>query len=263
MDDKGKYFVFDAHCDTAQRLTGDDPVDLGGRLEGGHVDLPRMAEGGVGAQVFACWVDPDTGEDSWMDSALEMMEAIHGQARRHPDRLTVALSGSDIVRARENGVAAAVIGIEGGHLLGGDVGRLEALCGAGARCLTLTWLNTNELADSCDGERRWGGLSPAGRDAVNAMNGLGMVIDLSHASDETFFDVLETSSAPVLVSHSSARAICDIPRNISDGMLRALSEKGGVACVNFFPAFLASATPAGCIPINFQTSLECFFKLLS
>ncbi len=242
MDDERVFFVFDAHCDTALRLTGDNPLDLGKRLADGHVDLPRMAEGGVGAQVFACWVDPDLKVGRWMPDTLEMISAVRCQAEKHSERLTVALSGAEIAAAGDSGRIAAVIGVEGGHVLGGSVERLEELHGAGVRCLTLTWMNTNELADSCDGERKWEGLSPAGREAIAAMNRLGMVIDLSHASDGTFFEVVEVSTAPVLVSHSSARAICDIPRNISDEMLRALAESGGVACVNFFPAFLEKET---------------------
>ena len=238
MDDERRFFVFDAHCDTALRLTGDNPVDLGKRLADGHVDLPRMAEGGVGAQVFACWVDPDLNVERWIPDTFEMISAVKTQAERHADRLAVALSGREIASANDSGRIAAVIGVEGGHVLGGSIEGLEELYGAGVRCLTLTWMNTNELADSSDGEKKWNGLSQAGRDTVAAMNRFGMVIDLSHSSDRTFFDVIKASAAPVLVSHSSARAICDIPRNISDEMLRALAENGGVACVNFFPAFL-------------------------
>ena len=238
MDDMRRFFVFDAHCDTALRLTGDKPVDLGKRLADGHVDLPRMAEGGVGAQVFACWVDPDLNVDRWMPDTLEMISAVREQAGKHSDRLAVALSGKEIASVNDSGRIAAVIGIEGGHVLGGSIGKLEEFHRAGVRCLTLTWMNSNEIADSSDGETKWNGLSPAGRETIAAMNRLGIVIDLSHASDRTFFDVIETSDVPVLVSHSSARAICDIPRNINDEMLRALSENGGVACVNFFPAFL-------------------------
>jgi membrane dipeptidase len=242
MVDVRRFFVFDAHCDTALRLTGDKPADLGERLGDGHVDLPRMAEGGIGAQVFACWVDPDLNTARWMPDTLEMISAVHGQAEKYPGSLTVALSGAGIAAARDTGRIAAVIGVEGGHVLGGSVERLEELHGAGVRCLTLTWMNTNELADSSDGERKWEGLSRAGRDMIAAMNRLGMVIDLSHASDGTFLDVIDESSVPVLVSHSSARAICGIPRNISDEMLRLLAGNGGVACVNFFPAFLEKET---------------------
>jgi membrane dipeptidase len=242
MENMRRFFVFDAHCDTALRLTGDDPTDLGKRLTDGHLDLPRMAEGGVGAQVFACWVDPDLHVDKWVPDTLEMISAVKEQADRHGDRLAVALSGTDIAAVKDSGRIAAVIGIEGGHVLGGSVEKLEEFYRAGVRCLTLTWMNSNEIADSSDGENKWNGLSPAGRDIVAAMNRLGMVIDLSHASDRTFYDVVEASSAPVLVSHSSSRKICDIPRNINDDMLRALAENGGVACINFFPAFLDKET---------------------
>ena len=242
MDDMRRFFVFDAHCDTALRLTGDGAVDIGERLADGHIDLPRMTEGGVGAQVFACWVDPDLHRDRWKPDTPEMMLAVLGQAGKYPDRMVVALSGQVIAGARDSGKIAAVLGIEGGHVLSGSAETLEEFYFAGARCLTLTWMNTNELADSCDGEEKWGGLSPAGREVISAMNRLGMVIDLSHASDATFFDTLEVSTEPVLVSHSSSRAICDIKRNVSDDMLRALAENGGVACVNFFPAFLDKET---------------------
>lgn len=242
MDDMRRFFVFDAHCDTALRLSGDDPVDLGKRLEDGHIDLPRMREGGVGAQVFACWTDPDLSADRWMPGTLEMAAAVKAQADLYPDLLAVALSGRDILEAKAAGRIAAVIGVEGGHALGGSVAALEELHAAGVRCLTLTWMNTNEIADSADGEEKWKGLSPAGRGIVDAMNRLGVAIDLSHASDRTFFDTVEASSKPVLVSHSSARAICGIKRNVSDDMLRALPGNGGVACVNFFPAFLDKET---------------------
>ena len=121
---------------------------------------------------------------------------------------------------------------------------LAALYESGVRCLTLTWTGSNELADSAGGERRWGGLSAAGRGAVREMNRLGIVIDLSHASDEAFFAATAASRDPVLVSHSAMRSLCDIPRNISDEMLLAVAERGGVACVNFFPAFLDRACHA-------------------
>ena len=236
---KSPFFIFDAHCDTALRLVGDEPVDLGGPLPGGHVDIWRLRQGGVGAQVFACWVDPDLPHKAWMPRTLEVVAAVHEQARRHSERLEVALSGRDVERIRSAGRIAALIGVEGGHVLGDDpAAGLAVLHEAGARCLTLTWTGSNALADSSGGERRWGGLSPAGLEAIREMNRLGIVIDLSHASDEAFFAAAAVSRAPVLVSHSAMRALCDIPRNISDEMLRTVGELGGVACVNFFPAFL-------------------------
>lgn len=238
MPDEERYFFFDAHCDTALRLAGSEPVDLGGRLPDGHVDLPRMKEGGVGAQVFACWVDPDLSRERWMPRTLEAAAAVAAQAGRHADRLDIARSGSDVRRIRGEGRIAALIGVEGGHVLGDDPSAgLDALFEAGVRCITLTWMNSNPIADSGDGERLHGGLSETGREAVRRMARLGIVADLSHASDETAMDAIETAG-PVLVSHSGMRALCDIPRNVSDEILRAVAATGGVACVNFFPAFL-------------------------
>lgn len=238
MSGDERYLFFDAHCDTAMRLVGDDPVDLGGRLPDGHVDLPRLEEGGVGAQVFACWVDPDLAAERWMPRALETAAAVRAQADRNAGRLELARSGSDIARIMGSGRVAAVIGVEGGHVLGDDpeegLGRLYE---AGVRVVTLTWTSSNALADSADGERLHGGLSAAGRRALGEMGRLGIVADLSHASDETAIAAIE-AAGPVLVSHSGMRALCDIPRNIGDDILRAVAAAGGVACVNFFPAFL-------------------------
>ena len=237
-----RYFFFDAHCDTAMRLVGREPVDLGARLPDGHIDLPRMKEGGVGAQVFACWVDPDLAAGRWMPRTIEAAAAVRAQADRHADRLEIARSGTEVERIRAAGRIAAVIGVEGGHVLGdAPAAGLETLYDAGVRCITLSWMNSNAIADSGDGERLHGGLSAAGREAVREMARLGIVADLSHASDETALDTIETAG-PVLVSHSCMRSICDIPRNVSDEILREVAAAGGVACVNFFPAFLEKST---------------------
>ena len=238
MSEKGRFYVFDGHCDTAQRLTGDDPVDLGKPLPDGHVDIPRMKRGGVGAQVFACWVDPDSAAADRPAATLGAVEAVRAAAVSSAGEMTPVLASGDLPSIRRSGRIAVLVGVEGGHVLDGSVELIDDLYAAGVRCLTLTWNNTNSLADAAEGERRWKGLSPAGRGAVRKMNRLGMAIDLSHASDETFYDVLEVSSAPVLVSHSNMRALCDIRRNISDAMLLALGSVGGVVGINFFPAFL-------------------------
>ncbi|MDD3642303.1 MAG: dipeptidase [Candidatus Krumholzibacteria bacterium] len=238
MSEDRKVFFFDAHCDTAMRLVGETPVDLGERLPDGHVDIPRMEKGGVGAQVFACWVDPDLAAGRWMPRTLEAAAAVRAQARRHGDRLEIARSGTDIARIRAGGRIAAVIGVEGGHVLGNDpAAGLVSLYEAGVRCVTLTWTSSNAIANSGDGERLHGGLSTAGREAVREMARLGIVADLSHASDETTLDAIE-AAGPVLVSHSGMRSLCDIPRNLGDRVLREVAGAGGIACVNFFPAFL-------------------------
>ncbi len=236
--------VFDAHCDTATRLMQGEEIDIGTRLESGHVDVPRMKEGGVYAQVFACWVDPDIPRERWNSNTLKMIRRLRKAVEIAGGDIEVAENGSRIEELAGKGKIAAVIGVEGGHAIGASLGSLETLYENGVRCMTLTWNNTNDIADSCEGAPRWNGLSDFGREVIGEMNRAGMVIDCSHASDKTFFDVLETTSKPVLQSHSCMRGICDVPRNLSDDMLRALGENGGVVGINFFPAFLEPASGA-------------------
>ncbi len=233
-----KAFVFDAHCDTAMRLIGERAVDLGDRLEDGHMDLPRMEEGGLDAQIFACWPNPRLAREEYLKQTLQMIDAVWEQADRHADRLEVALEGRDLKRISKKGKVAGIIGIEGGHAILDDLGILRDYYRLGVRCMTLTWMNTNEWADASDDTTMWGGLNDFGREVVREMDRLGMIIDCSHVSDSTFFDVVEVTSNPVLVSHSCMRALCDIPRNVSDDQLRALAENGGVVCINYFPGFL-------------------------
>jgi len=236
-----KAFVFDAHCDTAMRLVGDEPIDLGDRGEDGHLDLPRAQDGGLDAQIFAVWVSPEVPESLATEQAREMIDALREQARRHPNGMEIALKGADVKRIAAEGKLAAVIGIEGGHLIGEDLGALRDFYERGVRCMTLTWMNTNRWADSSDGEPVHGGLTEFGRSVVREMDRLGMIIDCAHVSEQTLLDVLETTKSPVIVSHSCMRALVDIPRNVSDDALRAVRKNGGVVCVNFFPGFLDNA----------------------
>ncbi len=238
MDLHRKAIVFDAHCDTAMRLIGDEPIDLGNRHTDGHIDLPRAIDGGLDAQIFAVWVSPEAPENLATDQARAMIDALHEQARRHPNGMEIALRGADVRRIVKEGKLAAIVGIEGGHLIGEDLGALRDYYERGVRCMTLTWMNTNKWADSSDGEPTHGGLTEFGRSVVREMDRLGMVIDCSHVSEKTLLDVLETTKGPVLVSHSCMRALVDIPRNVSDDALRAVRKNGGVVCVNFFPGFL-------------------------
>ncbi len=234
----GKVFVFDAHCDTAMRLIGEQAVDLGELLDDGHMDLPRMEAGGLDAQIFACWPNPRLDREEYVKQTLQMIDAIWEQADRHGDRMEVALEGRNLKRISGKGRVAAIIGIEGGHAILEDLGLLRDYYRLGVRCMTLTWMNTNEWADSSDDTTMWGGLNDFGREVIREMDRLGMIIDCSHVSDSTFFDVVATTRNPVLVSHSCMRALCDIPRNVSDDVLRALAENGGVVCINYFPGFL-------------------------
>jgi membrane dipeptidase len=220
------------------RLIGKNPIDLGIRQEKGHIDLPRMMEGGLDAQIFACWVSPEIREELWVERTLAMIGAVKEQARAHADRMEIVLDGGDIRRIVSEGKVAAVIGIEGGHVIRDDIDTLRNYYNNGVRCMTLTWMNTNNWADSSDDTTMWDGLNELGREVVREMDRLGMIIDCSHVSDSTLFDVFETTKNPVLISHSCMRALCDIPRNVSDDELRALEENGGVICVNYFPGFL-------------------------
>lgn len=237
--------VIDTHCDVTLRLMGTPAFDLGRRNSVGHVDLVRMKEGGLDAEFFAVWVDPRrfTGRQLWV-RAMRMFDAIHAAAKRHPDQASLALSAADVERTVGEGKIALLIGVEGAHAIGDfsseDVvlKRLAELYRRGARYLTLTWMNSNPLAGSSGDAGRGDGLTALGRRVVRAMNDLGMMVDLSHVSDRTYFDVLKISRSPAIASHSSMRHLAKQLRNVSDEMLRALRKNGGVVCVNFFSGFL-------------------------
>ncbi|MBD3179030.1 MAG: membrane dipeptidase [Candidatus Latescibacteria bacterium] len=235
MSGKNSRIVFDGHCDTPSRI-GAGSFQLEKRNGSGHIDIPRMREGGVSAQFFACCVDPDLPPGVWeetarhcLDSTVRAIEPLEG--------IKLALSGSEIKKALERELISIMLSVEGGHVITSPAS-LEYFYGLGMRSLAVTWKNSNRLADSSEGSRRWGGISPFGGEMVSEMNRLGVLIDCSHASRESFFDILEHSSDPVILSHSCAAGICDIPRNADDSQMKALAESGGVICINFFPAFL-------------------------
>ncbi|MEE9219677.1 MAG: dipeptidase [Acidobacteriota bacterium] len=228
--------VLDAHADSLGRVL-DLGVDLGKRQADGHLDFRRMREGGLDAQFFSIWVDPAYGEDS-LRRGLRMIDALKQQLAQHSRQAELALSAADVRRLAREGRIAALIGVEGGGLILNDLGLLRTLYDLGARYMTLTWSVSHDWADSSGGPERWHGLNDFGREVVREMNRLGMLVDISHASEETFWDVLEVSEDPVIASHSSARALCDHPRNLTDAQIRALASRGGVVLVNFYPAFL-------------------------
>jgi membrane dipeptidase len=205
-----------------------------------HTDLRRLTAGGVDAQFFSIF--PHTRYVSEPGGAhgraVAMLEATCEQIRRHPDRLELARTAADVRRIAAAGKIAALLGLEGGHALEDDLGKLRDFQARGIRYVTLTWSNTNGWADSSGDEPRHGGLTDFGREMVREMNRLGVLVDVSHVSDETFADAIETSRAPVIASHSSARALVENPRNLDDGMLRALARNGGVVMVNFGGSFV-------------------------
>jgi membrane dipeptidase len=241
--------VIDTHNDMPSRILEDDyDPDVRhhagfGRTEG-HTDLPRLIESGLTAQFMSAWVDAPYASrpGASFERAMQHVTTIHAWVGRHPDRLLFATTAADVRRAKREGKIAILIGVEGGHAIESSLDRLRELYAHGVRYLTLTWNNGVPWAGSSLGEdgTRTGGLTAFGRDVVREMNRLGMLVDLSHVSDSTFYDALAVSTVPVIASHSSARALSDFPRNLSDDQLRAIARNGGVVNVNFFSRFLDS-----------------------
>jgi membrane dipeptidase len=231
--------LIDAHNDvTTRTITG---FDIGKRAPDGHTDVPRLREGGAGAVFFSAYVAADYAKRARASArALEMIDTVrHDIIARHPRDFTLALRSDDILAARKQGKIAALIGIEGGHAIEDSLRLLRAFHGLGARYMTLTHVNTNNWADSSQGAARHNGLAPLGREVIREMNRIGMIVDISHVSDKVFRDVLETSRAPVMASHSSCRALSNIPRNMTDEMIAAMAKKGGVIHINYGCEFLS------------------------
>ncbi|MEO0085720.1 MAG: dipeptidase [candidate division WOR-3 bacterium] len=231
--------VADLHCDSIlPHMKGER--DLAQRSALGHLDLPRMIEGGVNLQVFAIWTDPKKLKPGEFGPfVLRGIEAVKDLCARNSDRIALALTPADALDIFRSGRIAAVIGVEGGHALEGDLERLAEWYSSGVRVLTLTWCNSNALADSgADDNRPHNGLSGLGRDAIRLMNRLGMIVDVSHCSDDAFFQIVETSAAPVIASHSGVRSRRDFSRNLTDAQLKALAGNRGVMGMVFLPYFL-------------------------
>jgi membrane dipeptidase len=229
--------VIDTHADTAGRLL-DEGFDLGTRSDEGHIDLPRMRDGGLGAEFFSIWVSPQREAPHFLARGLAEIEAVLEQVDRHQGQLELARTAADIRRIHAAGKIAALMGLEGGHTIENNPRVLDLLYRLGVRYMTLTWANSTDWAGSSGDAGRERGLSEMGRQIVERMNRLGMMVDISHVSDPTFWDVLKVTRAPVIASHSSCRALCDNPRNLTDDMLRALAKNGGVAQINFYSAFI-------------------------
>ena len=242
-------FVIDTHNDMPSRILEDryDPDvrhSPGFGPTEGHTDLPRLVESGLTAEFMAAWVDAPYAATpgASFDRAMQHVSTIHAWVDRHPEHLLFATTAADVRRAKREGKVAIFIGVEGGHAIESSLDRLRELHARGVRYLTLTWNNGLPWAGSSIGVdgTRTGGLTDFGRDVVREMNRLGMLVDLSHVSDSTFDDAIAVSSAPVIASHSSARALSDFPRNLTDDQLRAIARSGGVVHVNFFSRFLDS-----------------------
>lgn len=230
--------VVDTHDDTTQRLL-DPAFDLGQRHRDGSIDIPRMREGGLDAIFFSIWVPGTiTGQEA-VDQALRQIEAVQRQVAAHPQDLELVTTAQGIRRATAAGRIAVLLGVEGGHMINNDLANLRRLHQLGVRYLTLTHGVNVDWADSSTDAPKSAGLSDFGREVVREMNRLGMMVDVSHVSDATFDDVLAVSSAPVIASHSSARGLTRVARNMNDRMIQALAAKQGVMHVNYHMTFLS------------------------
>lgn len=237
--------VVDTHADTPQRFL-DENYDMGNTdpADPGHISLKKVEAGNLGAEFFSIWVDPQTTTPAdYARHTIDLIDTVYEQVARHPDHMMMAYNVADIERAHKERKLAALMGIEGGHSMQNDVRLLREYYRLGIRYMTLSWSNTNDWADSSgdinDAKvQHHDGLTDFGRQVVLEMNRLGMMVDISHVADKTFFDAIATTRAPVIASHSSARALTDHPRNMTDDMLRAVEKNGGVVQVNFYSAFI-------------------------
>lgn len=235
--------AIDTHCDTTQRLLDED-ADLSQRLADGHLDLPRMREGGLTAAFMSLWVDPRRyrEEAAWARTEA-LLEAVLAFVAAHPDEVVLARNAQEVRAAARSGRIAFLMGLEGAHGLGEAettvlLARLETLAARGVRYVTITWTQDNRFGHASTGAHPGRGLTAEGRQLVQRMNELGVMVDVSHVSDRTAHDAITTSRAPVLASHSGARAIGDHVRNIPDPLLRRIGESGGAVCINYFSQFV-------------------------
>jgi membrane dipeptidase len=233
--------AIDMHADTAQRLL-DENVDVAQRLPDGHFDSVRAQEGGLDAQFFSIWVEPELfggGGPKAMKRADDQIAAVHALAEKHPEMWQFATTAADIRRAAAEGKLAALAGLEGGYAIDEKIENVERYYKLGVRYLSPAWsVSTSWAGSSGDaiGEKR--GLNEFGKQVVREMNRLGMMVDVSHVSDATFWDIVNTSTKPVIATHSGCRAIANVPRNLTDDMIKALAKTGGVVNVIFYPEHL-------------------------
>jgi len=243
--------IIDTHADTPQVLL-EEVYDLSNPASPFMISIPKMRTGHLGAEFFSIWVDVNWPKQDLIHRALDLIDVTDQQVARHPDVLGLATTADDIERLHREGKIAVLMGVEGGHQMEGDLHVLDIFYRLGVRYMTLTHTKNDELGDSSGDKPVWKGLSPLGKQAVARMNELGMMVDISHVSDDTFYDTLAVSKAPLIASHSSCRALCSAPRNMTDDMIRALAKNGGVMDINFYSGFLSQAYLDGHVKIEKQ-----------
>ncbi|MDR1524579.1 MAG: gamma-glutamyl-gamma-aminobutyrate hydrolase family protein [Tannerella sp.] len=233
-----RMLTIDSHTDTPMLFETFDP----GRKEGGKVNLPLMEEGRLDAVCMVAYIPQGMRDDASLQKAYEYarerLSKVIDRAALYPDRMGIARTADDLRRLKREGKKAVLLGVENGYAIGKDIRRLERFKELGVSYMTLCHNGDNDICDSAAGNGEWGGLSPFGREVVAEMNRLGMMIDVSHASDDTFYDVLKYSGKPVIASHSSSRALCNHRRNLDDDMIRALASQGGVVQICLYKAFI-------------------------
>ena len=230
-------FVLDTHCDTPSQILR--LRNLAVDNDHAHVDFPKLRRGGVDGVFFALYVPASMDTDEGMAYAEKMLNGVKKSVAENADTVASACSYKEAVANKENSRTSIFLGLENGSPIGHSLERLHYFHDNGVRYVTLCHSADNQICDSCaSGVKKWGGLSPFGRELVSEMNRIGMLVDVSHASDDTFYDVLECSSSPVVATHSCCRSLCDHPRNMTDDMIRSLAQAGGVIQINFYPLFL-------------------------
>jgi len=235
-----RVIIIDTHADTPQMML-DEGYDLPDPNSPYMISIPKMRQGHLGAEFFSIWVDVGWPPQDLIHRALDLIDVVNDQVAGHSDALELARTADDIVRIHGQRKIAVLMGVEGGHIIEDDLRALDVFYRLGVRYMTLTHTKNTKWADSSGDKPQWNGLTDFGRAVVERMNRLGMMVDISHVSDKTFYNALAATRAPVIASHSSCRALCDRPRNMSDDMIRALARNGGVMDINFYSAFVDQA----------------------
>ncbi len=231
-------FLLDSHCDTPSHILR--LRDLAADNNYAHVDFPKLRRGGIDGAFFALYTPASLSESESYIHALKLLQGVRSVLEFHKDKARSATTRSEAYQNRADGLFSIFLGLENGAALGSSLERIEEFHEAGVRYITLCHSRNNQICDSCAEGNGWNGLSKFGKEVVRVMNRLGMLVDVSHISDSSFYDVLETSVKPVVATHSCCRALCDHPRNMTDAMIKDLAAAGGVIQVNFYPLFLDS-----------------------